>query len=383
MGHVYTYEEIKQEFEEKEYILLTNRKLKCDEKYEYICKRHIDKGSQFIDWRHFHYSKRGCYYCGRERTEVARRKDLSEYDGRVLAESKGFEYVGMSKHDKKIWIQFICPKHRQYGVQEMPYNNMKRVVVGCRHCIGRDDDEEEVLREIHKVNPFLELLEPYRGRTKRIQMLCTLHNVVSRKTPYEAIIGKGCVQCGLEKLSQQTKLPEDVFVSRLKCKFPHIVLKNGYDGITNLAKFHCENCNSDFIDYANYVERRGCPVCDSTSMEQQIAQVFTNHNIIYKPQFSFDDCKDRRKLPFDFYLPDYNILVEYDGQQHYRPVNFGGISDEKAFENFKTTQRHDSIKTAYCEFNKIPLLRIPYWESKNIEQILLDYIKGIITKQND
>ena len=95
MGHVYTYEEIKQEFEEKEYILLTNRKLKCDEKYEYICKKHIDKGSQFIDWGHFHYSKRGCYYCGRERTEVARRKDLSEYDGRVLAESKGFEYDGM------------------------------------------------------------------------------------------------------------------------------------------------------------------------------------------------------------------------------------------------------------------------------------------------
>ena len=383
MGHIYTYEEIKQEFEEKEYILLTNRKLKCDEKYEYICKKHIDKGSQFIDWGHFHCSKRGCYYCGRERTEAARRKDLSEYDGRALAESKGFEYVGMSKYDKKIWVQFICPKHRQYGVQEMPYNNMKRVVIGCRHCIGRDDDEEETLREMHKVNPFLELLEPYRGRTKRTQMLCTLHNVVSRKTPYDAIIGIGCVQCGLEKLSQQAKLPEDVFVSRLKGKFPHIVLKNGYDGITNLAKFHCENCNSDFMDYADYVERRGCPVCNSTSMEQQIAQVLTNHNIVYKPQFSFNDCKDKRKLPFDFYLPDYNILVEYDGQQHYRPVNFGGISDEKAFENFKKTQRHDSIKTTYCESNKIPLLRIPYWESKNIEQILLDYIKGIITKQND
>lgn len=61
MGHVYTYEEIKQEFEEKEYILLTNRKLKCDEKYEYICKKHIDKGSQFIDWGHFHCTKRGWY----------------------------------------------------------------------------------------------------------------------------------------------------------------------------------------------------------------------------------------------------------------------------------------------------------------------------------
>lgn len=383
MGHIYTYDEIKTEFEARGYILLTNHKLKCDEKYEYVCKKHEDKGSQFIDWGHFHSTKRGCYYCGIEKCGAARRKDFSEYDGKSLAESKGFEYIGMSRHDKKVWVQFICPNHRQYGVQEMPYNNMKRVVVGCQHCIGRNDDEEEVLREIYETNPFLELLEPYQGRTKRIKMRCTLHDVISRKTPYEAIIGRGCMQCGLEKLSQQAKLSEDVFVARLKNKFPHIILMNGYDGVTKFAEFHCKNCNSDFIDYAGYVERRGCPVCDSTSMEQQIAQILTDHKIAYKPQFSFDDCRDKRKLPFDFYLPDYHILIEYDGQQHYRPVNFGGISDEKAFENFKITQRHDIIKTAYCKSNNISLLRIPYWESKNIETIILDYIKGVITKQND
>lgn len=50
MGHIYTYDEIKQEFEERGYILLTDHKLKSEEKYEYICKKHEDKGSQFIDW---------------------------------------------------------------------------------------------------------------------------------------------------------------------------------------------------------------------------------------------------------------------------------------------------------------------------------------------
>lgn len=104
MGKIYTYDEIKEEFEERGYILITDHKVKSDEKYEYVCKKHQDKGSQFIDWGHFHCSGRGCYYCGRERTEASRRKDLSEYDGRPLAESKGFEYVGMSRHDKKIWV---------------------------------------------------------------------------------------------------------------------------------------------------------------------------------------------------------------------------------------------------------------------------------------
>lgn len=382
MGHIYTYDEIKKEFENRGYILKTECKLKCNEKYEYVCLRHLDKGSQFIDWGHFHSTKRGCYYCGIEKCAAARTKDLNEYDGKCLAESKGFEYVGISRHNKKIWVQFICPKHRQYGVQEMPYNNMKRVVVGCQHCIGRNDDEDEVLKEMHNINPFLELLEPYRGRTKRVNMRCILHDAISRKTPYEAINGKGCIQCGLEKLSQQSKLPEVIYIERLKKLFPHIKLKGGYDCVSKVAEFHCYNCCNDFIDYANYVTRRGCPICDSTSMELEIGKILTTNNIIYKPQYSFSDCKDQRALPFDFYLPDYNLLIEYDGQQHYRPVNFGGISDEDALKNFKITQLHDSIKTNYCITHNITLLRIPYWENSNIEQIILDNIKRI-TQQND
>lgn len=377
MGHIYTYEEIKQEFEDRDYILLTNHKLKCDEKYEYICKKHMDNGSQFIDWGHFHSSKRGCYYCGIEKCGAARRKDLNEYDGKSLAESKGFEYVGILRHDNKVWVQFICPKHRQYGIQEMPYNNMKRVVVGCQYCIGRNEDEAEVLKAIHNANPFLELLDTYQGKKTRIRMRCTIHDVITYKTPYEAIMGQGCIQCGIEKLSQHAKIPESVYVERLQSLFPHIHLINGYDCVTRLAEFHCNCCNNDFIDYANYVTRRGCPVCDSSSTEQTISKILTKHNIAYKPQFSFIDCKDQRVLPFDFYLVEYNVLIEYDGQQHYRPVNFGGISDEEAFNNFKTTQLHDSIKTTYCIKNNIPLLRIPYWESSNIETIILDYIIGV------
>lgn len=383
MGHIYTYDEIRQEFEDRGYILLTNHKLKGNEKYEYICKKHQNKGSQFIAWGHFHCNERGCYYCGIEKCATARRKNLNEDEGRALAETKGFEYVGISRHDKKIWVQFICPKHRQYGVQEMPYNNMKRVVVGCQHCIGRNDDEKEVLQEMYETNPNMKILEPYQGRRKRVKMLCLIHGIVSKKSPYEVIHGKGCYYCGLEKQAKQQKMPEDIFLQRLYNKYPHILLNQGYDCITSDANFHCCKCGCDWTDNAGYVLRRGCPICDSTSMEREIGKILTKHNINYKPQFSFADCKDRRVLPFDFYLLDYNLLIEYDGQQHYRPVNFGGISDNEALRQFKTTQKHDAIKTAYCKDNDILLLRIPYWESKNIEQIILDSIKGVITKQND
>ena len=378
MAHIFTYEEIKKEFENRGYVLITDHKLKGNEKYEYICKKHLKEGSQFIDWVHLHNHGHGCKYCGLEKSGAARRKDLSEYDGKTLAESKGFEYVGISRHDGKVWVQFICPNHRQYGIQEMPYNNMKRVVVGCQHCIGRNDDKEIIFDEMCNANPNIELLEPIQGRRKCIKIRCTKHDNIFTASPYEIIHGKGCISCGFEKLSECNKTPEDVFVKELKENYKNIELVSRYNGKTDYANFHCNICDAEWTDIAYYVENRGCPRCNGSSMESKIGEILQQHKINYIPQYSFSDCRDQRPLPFDFYLLDYNILVEYDGEQHYRPVNFGGISDKEAQENLKTVQLHDQIKTNYCKEKNIPLIRIPYWEKKNIENALIFELKQYV-----
>ena len=67
-------------------------------------------------------------------------------------------------------------------------------------------------------------------------------------------------------------------------------------------------------------------------------------------------------MPFDFYLPDYNVCIEYNGLQHY--TKRFGMSDE----DFKDRQKKDLIKEQYCEDNNITLINIPYWDYKNIEK---------------
>lgn len=110
-----------------------------------------------------------------------------------------------------------------------------------------------------------------------------------------------------------------------------------------------------------------CPDCNENSYgEYLIALCLDKYSIAYNRQFKFSDCKDKRKLPFDFYLPDYNLVVEFDGKYHYEP-----ISGE---ESFKKMLLHDAMKNWYCKWNNIKLLRIPYWERDNIEQILIDYL---------
>jgi hypothetical protein len=78
-------------------------------------------------------------------------------------------------------------------------------------------------------------------------------------------------------------------------------------------------------------------------------------------------CKYINVLPFDFYLPKYNICIEYDGEQHFEPLEFfGGI---KAFDELK---KRDEIKTKFCRDNNIKLIRISYRDSikKYLEKIL-------------
>ncbi len=83
-------------------------------------------------------------------------------------------------------------------------------------------------------------------------------------------------------------------------------------------------------------------------------------------------------MRFDFYLPKLNILIEYDGEQHFREVScFGG---EKEFLKRKI---NDGIKTDYAKNNAIPLLRIPYFEFDNIEEIILNFIQNYKTSNSD
>jgi very-short-patch-repair endonuclease len=86
-------------------------------------------------------------------------------------------------------------------------------------------------------------------------------------------------------------------------------------------------------------------------------------NVIFQPQKRFPDCKNRKQtdmLPFDFYLPDYDVCIEYDGEHHYRPMEMWG-----GYEKFLINQDNDSIKNEYCKNNNIKLLRLPYTYSKN------------------
>lgn len=91
------------------------------------------------------------------------------------------------------------------------------------------------------------------------------------------------------------------------------------------------------------------------------------NKIKYKQQKTFKECKNVQVLQFDFYLPDYNCCIEYDGIQHFKPINFFGGDDF-----LKYIKQNDTIKNEYCKNTHIKLLRIKYDE--NINEKLTNYL---------
>jgi very-short-patch-repair endonuclease len=91
------------------------------------------------------------------------------------------------------------------------------------------------------------------------------------------------------------------------------------------------------------------------------------NNIDYIYQKTYYDCISTigNKLKFDFYLPDYNICVEYDGEQHFKPIDyFGGV------ESFNRQRERDITKNNYCLENNIKLIRLSFKDYDKIENIL-------------
>ncbi|MBF7131501.1 hypothetical protein ITQ94_08630 [Pediococcus pentosaceus] len=117
-----------------------------------------------------------------------------------------------------------------------------------------------------------------------------------------------------------------------------------------------------------------CPRCKQSKGENKVSSVLENIAVTFEAQKRFNSCKYKKPLPFDFYVND-SFLIEYDGEQHFKPVDFSGKGAEWAIKNYELGKLRDNIKTQWAKDNGIPLVRIPYTEFDNIEQIIEDNIE--------
>lgn len=133
----------------------------------------------------------------------------------------------------------------------------------------------------------------------------------------------------------------------------------------------CPRCKKPFTTSLALFTQHGGQVCQKcyrkeSTGERKIRKYLEHNCIPFTPEKWFADCRDKKPLPFDFYLYNDNTIIEFDGKQHFcSSPNFFHHSF-----NFEITKKHDEIKNKYCEDNNIKLIRIPYWQIDKIDSIL-------------
>ncbi len=135
------------------------------------------------------------------------------------------------------------------------------------------------------------------------------------------------------------------------------------------AWFKCSYCEHEWkTRIAHRTKGTGCPKCRESLGEKKISEILEKLNVQYCQQKDFPGCVYEKQLWFDFYLDEYNLCIEFNGEQHYKLIRnnyFGGQ------DSLNKRIARDKIKQDYCYNNGIPLLIIPYTEFDQIEKILI------------
>lgn len=306
---------------------------------------------------------KGCRQCKSEKISAKLSKSKEKYIEELAIKNPTVKLVGDYKGADTL-VPHYCILHNV--IWDITPNNALHGR-GCKQCcserIGNKLRKpiDDYINELAIKNPNIKLFGEYINNATPIEHYCEKHMIYFNISPNCALLGHGCSRCASEKLSEHKLKSEKQYIIDLKNVHPNIVLRGNYVG-THINTLHeCLTCGCEWNPRpSNLLTGYGCPECNESKGEKQVGLWLRQHDIMYVSQKRFDDCCDKKSLPFDFYLPNYNTCIEYQGKQHYESIEYFGGE-----ENLLYTQYHDKIKYDYCIKNSINLICIPYWENIN------------------
>ena len=225
----------------------------------------------------------------------------------------------------------------------------------------------QFVQEMKNINHNIEILGYYNGGNKKIRCKCAQCGTEWSAIPNNLLQGKGCSICGNKRQGKIKTKTNEQFLSELKEITTTIIPLENYRGALEKIRVRCIECQREWdVSPHSLLRGTGC-LCGCMSYgEKMISQYLTNHSISFNYQQTFDSLNGvgNQPLSYDFYLPIYNLLIEYQGQFH------DGTAFQQTETDYLRQQEHDKRKRMYAKNHNIPLLEIWYWDYENIEEIL-------------
>lgn len=315
---------------------------------------------------------KGCWKCGKRKPI-----DGKEFLEKVDKTHNGFytyDIKEIETLDSDTVLNIMCPLHGKFKQKVTDH-----IRHGCTAC-GRiktieshKKTQEQFIEEVKKIHgdKFNYSKIEYMNSSTKVLLICNKCSREFYKNTSDLLNGSGCPYCvGKNKNTE-------IFIEEVKKIYGDLYdySEVEYKGDRVKVKVICPQHGPFMITPNNFKRNRKCKKCSASFGEIKISLFLDKYEIPYKKEFTFSDCIDKRPLRFDFAVFDEkdNIvcLIEFQGAQHFFPVNFTGkMSEETINKNFELAQKRDSIKREYCSKNNIKLLEISYKDFEKIDEIL-------------
>jgi len=200
----------------------------------------------------------------------------------------------------------------------------------------------------------------YKNSNSKLNILCPIHGSFWQ-TSNNHSQGQGCPKC---RSNNKKTLAETINDFKKVHGNRYDYSKVNYINTTKKVEVICKikNHKSFLVTPNNHKKGSGCPLCNNSKGETLILTFLEDNNILFKKEYTFSNLPRKR---FDFFLEELNLCIEFDGKQHFEPIeHFGGK------ETFNWLKRSDNLKNQFCKDNNIKLLRISYLEINKIKEIL-------------
>lgn len=276
--------------------------------------------------------------------------------------------------DRNTHVVITCPEHGDY--LRTPALHLHRNI-GCGLCGDRKASTKrriglvEFIRRATKIHgdKYDYSKVNYINTANKVEIICPTHGSFFIRPSDMLSNEQGCKLCGIETSAKVRSWDKNDFIQQANVVHDNKYLYDNTNIVNTLTKVEiiCPHHGSFWMLPGNHIHgKQGCTSCFAAMSrnERLISKLLDKWNINYIKQKRFSDCKSPKHslLRYDFFIPFHNLLIEYDGEYHYKPLR-GQLALE-------TTQLHDSIKTQYAKNKGIRLLRIPYHNQESIESLI-------------
>ena len=253
-------------------------------------------------------------------------------------------------------VKIICPIHGIF--EQTPYKHLKGQ--GCPYCARNKKltVEQFIERaiETHGSKYDYSLVE-YKNANTKVKIICPIHGIFEQ-TPRNHWEGQGCPICSIKKVSLINSLTAKQYFNKVNNLYSYKYSYGEYKGLKENLEIYCPTHGKFIVKACNHLYlHAGCPCCNKTASNGEILilEYLKKNNIEFVYQKKFEDLKDKTYLSYDFYIPSKNLLIEYNGEQHYKPIKYFGGN-----KSFLLQKHHDWMKRKYAKCKEINLLTITY-----------------------